>query len=197
MGSTALEVSNTDTICQFPEWRSSLFLLKLFSFSSFILLLVSLPEFFWSHRQPLLPSPAAPLNHEAGITDQQHPPEGLFENIHSYSSFLPASQVQNIIFRARCMKLPNCEFIIKSKQHSDSPTLSHLCYQVSLKSHCCGKPKLRKKTKITGQFLSVNSAEHEEDGRIRWTHFYKHGDQWELVKISKWTKSINWNKYKQ
>lgn len=34
-----------------------------------------------------------------------------------------AVQVQHIIFRASHMKLPYCEFIIKSKQHSDSPTL--------------------------------------------------------------------------
>lgn len=62
--------------------------------------------------------PAPTLNHEAGITNQQQSPKGLSENIHSYSSFLPASPVQNIIFRASHMKLPNSEFIIKSKQHN-------------------------------------------------------------------------------
>lgn len=97
--------------------------------------------------------PAPTLNHEAGITNQQQSPKGLSENIHSYSSFLPASPVQNIIFRASHMKLPNSEFIIKSKQHNlitlrlVSDPLLKIGRKKKKKSNCCGKSKLRKKNK--------------------------------------------------
>lgn len=81
------------------------------------------------------------------------------------------------------MKLPNSEFIIKSKQHNliTLRLVSDPLLKIGRKKK---KVKLlwktqteEKKPKITGELLSVNSAEPKEDGRMRRTHFYKPADQ--------------------